>query len=251
MSWTIAQFQSAKVIAVTSAVLLTACGPASMDRLRPDIGNPLPAGVVRDPAAFRASLGAFRPGKGNTRDRNSTKCFLWMCSDLSVTIEAIGNTNDIDPAKPPAAGTGFPAARLINNDARKIEKFYHLRPGSEAEYFLWVTRKDQDETQWTLIEVPRVGGQVTAATPTDLRYCNPRMAGEAKTSEADFAQFRHGGKCSIKYPKTASGAPPAVFVNTSSISFIQPLLRALHSLLLTSWNVAEGGWIDCSNGCCT
>ena len=250
MSWSFAQFQSAQLIAVASAILLTACGPAGMDGPRPAPGNPLPAGVVRDPAAFKAALPVQR-GKGNTRDRNSTKCVLWICSDLSVTIEAIGTTTNIDPTKPPAAGTGFPAARLINNDARKIEKFYRLRPGTEAEYFLWVTRKNATETQWTLLEVPRVGGQVTAALPTDLRLCNPRMAGEDKTSQADFAEYRHGGKCSIKYPDVASGAAPAISVNTSSLSFVQPLIRAIHSLLVPVWNVAEGGWIDCSNGCCT
>jgi len=251
MSRSFARSQSAQLIAVTSVFFITACGTASMDGPRPDPGNPLPAGVVRDPAAFRASLGAVRPGKGNTRERNSTKCFLWMCSDLSVTIEAIGNTNDIDPANPPPAGTGFPAARLTNNDAKKIEKFYRLRPGTEAEYFLWVTRKNATETQWTLVEVPRVGGQVTAATPTDLRLCNRRMPGEAKTSQADFAQYRHGGECSIEYPDLASGTQPGIGVTTSSISFVQPLLQALQSLLNPRWNVAEGGWIDCSNGCCT
>lgn len=222
-----------------------------MDGPRPDPGNPLPAGVVSDPAAFRKSLGTPQRGEGNTRERNSTSCHIIYCENISVTIEAVGNTTTIDPSKPPAAGDGFPAARLINNDSRRVEKYYHLRPGAEAEYFLWVTRKNDTASQWTLIEVPRVGGQVTAARPTDLRLCNPRQAGEIKKSQADFAKYRHGGRCSVRYPNVASHPKTSSSVKTAAAFSVLPLLRFAQAAFTGGWAVAEGGWIDCSNGCCT
>jgi hypothetical protein len=251
MTWSRATSHSAKLVAVIIALAAFACSTAARGKPRPHPDNPLPAGVVRDADEFRRTLGKITPDSGNTRARKSTKCFLgiFFCKDLDVRIEAVRRTLDIDPSKPPAPGTGFAVARLINKDPeKKVEKYYRLRHDSEAEYYLWVTAKDADETQWTLIEVPRGSGQVLAAEATDLRLCHLRAPGEEKRSEADFASYRKGGKCTEHY---ATMTTTESTVKASAGFSIQPLLAILHSVFVLRWAVAEGGWIDCSNGCCT
>jgi hypothetical protein len=246
-----ASSHSAKLVAFTITLATAACGPGAMGSSHPDRKHPLPAGVAKDAEEFRKKLGTISPVNQNTRSRKSTKCFLWWfsCEDVMVTIAAIGNTLDVDPAKPPKAGTGFPVAQLVNSDPeKKVEKYYRLKHDSEAQYYLWVTAKDSDETQWTLIEVPRGSGQVLAAEATDLRLCHLRGPDEEKKSEADFASYRKGGKCA-EHDATSKAAESTV--KASAGFSIQPLVAILHSVLAFRWAAAEGGWIDCSHGCCT
>ena len=229
---------------VFSAVVGVGCRSATMQEA-PDAKYPLPPGVESNPAAFRKSIATFKPMGGHTRGRDAD-CFLGLCKDVQVRIEALGNTLLIDPDNPPSSGV--PVARLVNNDTKKKELYYGLRPESEAEYYLWV---DSDlvtkKARWTLLEVPWQAGNVLAAKPRSLKLCHKRGPNEAKASEADFAENKHSGKCD----KTVASATSAI--HTASLLSVRPFTAMIDYVIVTTYMGygMQGGWIDCSNGCCT
>lgn len=230
---------------VFSAVLVIGCGSAKIQEA-PDPKNPLPAGVDSNPAAFRQKLADIKPGAGHTRGRDA-KCFLGLCKDVQVTIHAVGNTLLIDPDNPPASGV--PVARLVNLHTEKKELYYGLKPQSEAEYYLWVDANPKKKTQWTLLEVPFKGDRVLAAKPKDLKLCHRWTAEEQKSakSEADFAENKHDGNCDYKVAAATLG------VHTASTLSVRPVIALIHhvtAIAYLGWGM-QGGWIGCSNGCCT
>jgi hypothetical protein len=233
-----------RLAVVSFALLAMACRAPSVHDA-PDRKNPLPAGADPDPVVFRKNVSAFPIGVGHTRGRDA-KCFLGFCKGVQVRIEAVGNTLLIDPKNPSA--TGVPVAHLVNTDDEKTELHYGLKPHTEAEYYLWVDKDTiTKKARWTLLEVPIKGDRVLAAKPKELKLCYRRVAGEAKASEADFAEHQHGGKCSDKI------ASAATTTNAASVLSFQSFLAAIDHLVAIAWEGwgMQGGWIDCSNGCCT
>lgn len=233
-----------RLCVVFSAAAAMACHSVGVQGA-PSANNPLPNGVDPDPAAFRQSIAAFKPGLGHTRARDA-KCFLGLCKDVQVRIEAVGNTLSIDPDNAP--GAGVPVARLVNFDAKKTEAYYGLKPGTESEYYLWVdsiprTRK----ARWTLLEVPLQGGRVLAAKPTELRLCHRRGPNDPKASEADFAENKYDSECTARVATAVSTA------HTASILSFRPLIALIDNVIAIALAASstQGGWIDCSNGCCT
>ena len=222
-----------------SVIVSLGCVP-EMEFPPPNRSNPLPKGVAAKGADFRAQIAQYRPIKPYERDRKA-KCS--SCSKIRVHIEALGNTSDIDPKNPPT--TGRPVAHLFNMDKKEIEKYYGLLPQDQAEYYLWVDAKSATQAQWTLLQLSHITDSVYAALPTDLNYCHKYAT--PYPPEADFAEYRKEGDCNVPIPEASPKVSQASLLSTSG--FVAVLHRVL--ALLTVYAPNGGGWISCSNGCCT
>ena len=230
-----------KLFVVSLAVAIGACSQAMVKQPRPDPGNPLPDGAESNSTAFRQKLSGGRPHTPYTRTRDAD-CFL--CRDIQVTIEAIGDTHLIDVNNAPSPGVAV--ARLVNLHDSKKEKYYGLKPNAEAEYFLWVDRiQNTTKAQWTLLEVPIKDGPVLAAKPTPLDECHKRVAGQTAKPDADFAEYRPA--CNRAIASRIQG------VNTASMLLIDRLAALIDQAAQAVGSDApdQGGWIECGYGCCT
>jgi hypothetical protein len=228
---------------ITCSVLATfGCGP---ELAPPDPSNPLPPGIPADTGRYRQLIAQDVMSKNPHPRQRKAKCFLSLCSGITVTIEAVGNTLDIDPKKGPA--TPVRVAHLVNQDKKKTEKYYGLLPGDSAEYDLWVSRKSDSTTQWTLLLVSRTSNSVIAAKPADLNYCHLRGPNDPKASDADFAEYRKPSKCNYPIRPAAQKVSQASLIPTPVFGSFLAHMAAI----LTQFAMSDGGWIDCNNGCCT
>jgi hypothetical protein len=207
----------------------------------PNPSNPVPIGVERKGADFRQQIASYKlTGNSHRRDRKA-KCFF--CWKVEVEIEGLGNTYDIDPSKAPKIGR--PVAHLINLDKKKTEKHYGLLPETQAEYYLWVDSTADSKARWTLLELSKVTDSVYAALPKNLNYCHKYKS--AGPSEADFAEYRKEGACDVPIPEPSPKVSQASLVSSSVvIALLKHAFAFLQAFALT-----DGGWISCSNGCCT
>lgn len=209
------------------------------------IENALPPGVPRKVADYDNVVANYGlSGTAHTRDRK-WECFLDLCwSTIQVKIQARGDTHAINPHAAPK--TAVPVAHMINNDRDKTERYYKLKPSTQSEYDLWVYSPDSStDAVWTLVERPKSGTSVTAGKPTHFDYCHTGTDYTPGTGpDADFAQEK--GPCNYKPPAASSTARKA---SLFSADFFSSLLEHIAALLESS--IAGGGWIDCSNGCCT
>ena len=230
-------------LAVSLLATALACATAETNLPPPDAKNDLPDGVSKNPAEFRQRVAAFTPsGTVHRRARPG------RCSDclIDISIEAVGDTRLIDPWNGPTAGTAV--AHILNLDPTDTEAYYGIQPSIQAEYYLWVDRKPGSRrARWTLLRIPMGAGTVTAGRPNDLKLCRKPEAGHMKTSDADFAEYRHPYGCD---PKADS---EDLKVCQSSVLPIQmgALLGRIASLVRADFSLARGGWIDCARGCCT
>ncbi len=212
----------------------------------PDPKNQLPDGVTNDTLDFRKKIASYPVSTTSHERPRRAKCFLSLCSRIDVRIEAMGNTVAIDPDNAPASG--LPVAHLVNLDKTKTERFYGLLPGTQAEYYLWVDRKaGSNKARWTLLQVSHTANSVTAAVPTDLTLCHKRKPGLPPKSDADFAE-------STDYNKPCDVALPADLKVSRASAFPTPVFGAFLAhvaAVLSDGFRMEGGWIECSNGCCT
>jgi hypothetical protein len=208
----------------------------------PDPSNPLPRDIKSAAEAdFLKQINAFKPAPiPHERERTADGCFLGLClRKTTVRIVALGDTYEIDPENPPTVGR--PVALLVNL-GKKTEKYYGLLPQSQADYYLWVDAKSSKKAQWTLLELSHTTHTVIAAMPTDLNYC---VKYDSKTlSDADFAEFKHK-KCDWPIPEPSAKVSQASMIPAALIAVFQ---NAFAFLAVAS---AGGGWISCSNGCCT
>lgn len=228
-----------KLFLVVLAGSTLVCAPQQgIHQPRPSPNNPLPADVEPTSDAFRQKLSGVRPGGANTRRRDAA---CWLCRDIEVTIEALGDTYLVDPDKAPIPGIAV--AHLVNHHDSKTEKYYGLKPKKDAEYYLWVdTIPGSRKAQWTLLEVPIADGPVLAAKPTPLGKCHARSAGETPRSEADFAEYRPDcDKLVAGKTRSMTGA------SMLPLAHLAGLIDAAKAAVAAS----SGGWIDCSYGCCT
>jgi hypothetical protein len=208
---------------------------------RTNPSNQLPKGVEPKEADFINQIAPFAAVlPPHDHDRTAEGCILWVCpKKTKVTIGALGDTYDINPESPPAQGR--PVAHLVNI-GDKVEKHYGLVPNSQSDYYLWVDAKSSTQAQWTLLEVSHVTHMVTAAEPTDLNYCHKYET--KKTSDADFAEFKHP-KCDWKISEPTAKVSQASMIPAAFMAVFE---NALALLAVAS---TGGGWIACSNGCCT
>lgn len=224
-----------------SAVVAAGCSSFQLAPPAPEFA--LPAGISGDSASFEALVAAYPMGRGRVRQR-SVDCFLDLCDDkIPVLIQPMGVTSDIDPASGPATPTFV--AHLVNEDAHKKERYYKLRSGSD--YYLVVSRNSVNgRAVWTLLEFSRSSGHVLAGQTRDLNYCH-QYASPAGATDADFAEYRPEGACDVPIPEFAGA------IKKASLSPFEGTLAIARQVVNAVLAVArsDGGWIYCSNGCCT
>jgi hypothetical protein len=226
--------------AFSSVIVSLGCAPGT-EVPPPDRSNRLPTGVQAKGADFRAQIAPYAPINPHDRGRKAKCRFCWK---TKVHIEALGDPTNIDPKNPPA--TGRPVAHLVNLDNKKTEEYYGLLPHHQADYYLWVDAKSGTQAQWTLLELSHSTDSVYAALPANLNYCH-KDSTVTYTPDADFAEYRKEGACNVPIPETSPKVTQASLLST--FAFVALLQRAL--ALLTVFAPSGGGWISCSNGCCT
>ncbi|HEV7837031.1 MAG TPA: hypothetical protein VGO75_03110 [Gemmatimonadaceae bacterium] len=238
-------------VAIGLGVFVLACATlggsyTSTDRPAPDAIYPLPPGVSSDAEAFRTQIAPFLAetrGMAHTRSRRAECYYIDICH-VDVKIQPVGNTVSIDPNVGPAVAR--PVAHLVNLNTRR-EKYYKLRDSTQAEYYLWAdSTPGSGKTRWTLLEIPK-HGKVLAAPPTDLNLCVAHPPAPPP-GDADFTLNRHPGGCN--YPLPYAAAPAAVsYASLLPTGVVRATLSSIWALL--AFAKSEGGWIDCSMGCCT
>jgi hypothetical protein len=241
---------TARTVGSWIAISLVATGLAcaSVGTIRkeppPDRKYPLPPGVSADPVQFRAQIRGFARS-GNVRQRARPGACTFCA--VTVSIEALGNTHEVDHRNGPSPGQ--PVARLVNLDSTGVEGYYGLDPFIQAEYFLWVDRNlGSGRARWTLLRVPMGSGIVTAAPSRDMKLCHNREVGDIKSSDADFAEYKHNGVCTaIVVTGSLNASRSAMFPSEA----LNALIRRVMALLGSGAVAAQGGWIECSAGCCT
>jgi hypothetical protein len=213
----------------------------------PAPANPLPDGVISDTLDFQKKIAPYGVSSTPHHRQREAMCFLKLCSRIDVRIEAMGNTNAIDPDNAPTHG--LPVAHLHNHDKNRTERSMGLLPGTQAEYYLWVDRKPggSNHARWTLLQVSHTSNSVTAAEPADLNLCHKRERGVQPTSDADFTEYRYHGPCNVPPPAVGlKVSQSSLFPSASFGAVLAHVVDFLAAALQT-----EGGWIDCNNGCCT
>ena len=219
-----------------------------------DWNTPLPEGVDANPDTFRANLQRYeaaqdpsyvRPSYVRLRaGRNCGGCVI------SVRITTLANTRRIDPAMP--LRPGAPVAHLKNLDGSVVEAYFGLKPGSDADYFLWVDRRDDrpDSARITLLEVPhRLGTSVRAGRHKNLAICNYYIHGPHPSQGADFVEYRHPEGC--LFPAPYKGYAKEGEISLLSGRIFSRVFARVAELLRPSGMISGGGWIDCNSGCCT
>jgi len=169
---------------------------------------------------------------------------------ISVRITTFGDTRTIGPDRPPRPGR--PVAHIKNLDRTIADAYYGLKPGSDADYFLWVDpRSDRpDSTRLTLVEVPhRTGLRVRGGRQKNLQVCNRYPHGTDPSQGVDFVEYRHPEGCS--YPAPYMGVAKSGQASMLSATAISKAFARLAELLGTATMISGGGWIDCNSGCCT
>ncbi len=218
-----------------------------------DWKTPLPEGVDPNPDTFRANLTrvSYAQGPSYVRLRAGKDCGGCV---ISVRITAFGNTRSIDPDRPPHPGR--PLAHIKNLDATITEAYYGLKPGADADYFLWIDRRDDrpDSARITLIEVPhRSDLRVHGGRQKNLYVCNGYTHGTDPTTDpsqgADFVEYRHPEGC--RYPAPYMAITKSGQASMLSSSAIAKAFARFAELLGIAYLISGGGWIDCNSGCCT
>src|SRR5437868_3069355 len=214
-----------------------------------DWKTPLPEGVDANPDTFRANLqryGAVR-GPSYVRLRAGRACGDCV---ISVRITTLANTRALDPDRPPRPGR--PVAHIKNLDGSVVEAYYGLKPGSDADYFFWIDRRDDraDSARITLIEVPhRLGSFVRAGRHKNLAICNGYPHGTDAYQGADFVEYRHPEGC--QYAAPYRGYAKRGEASLLSGRIFSSIFARVTELLRPSTMISGGGWIDCNSGCCT
>ena len=215
-----------------------------------DWATPLPEGVDANPDTFRANLTRYDDSvraQSYVRLRAGRDCGGCV---ISVRITTLGNTRRIDPDKPPPR-PGRPVAHIKNLDRSVVEAYFGLKPGSDADYFLWIDRRRDrpDSARITLVEVPRLlRSPVRAGRQKNLVICNQYPHGTDTYQGADFVEYRHPEGC--LYPSPYRGYAKGSASLLSSHIFSRIFTRVAE-LFRPSTMISGGGWIDCNSGCCT
>jgi hypothetical protein len=230
-------------LAICSLIAVIGC---AKNLSPPTRENRLPDGLINDTLDFQKKIAPYSVSVPPHVRKRKAKCFLSLCSRIDVSIQAMGNTVAIDPNEGPTSG--LPVAHLVNLDKKKTERFFGLLPGAKADYYLWVDRKHNSKhAQWTLVQVSHTENSVIAAEPADLNRCHAYTTSMRAVPDADFTEYKYDGPCTVPLPREEAK------VSQASL-FPLPVLGALLVHVATFLDTAlrsDGGWIECSNGCCT
>jgi hypothetical protein len=230
------------VIASAAALVFAAChNGAKQPPVRP---GRLPRGVT-DAASLRAWLARYPAGQSHVRKRKGT-CHLWSCNEIDVLIEARGITSRINPLNGPR--DDIAVARLVNQ-GDDTESYYHL--GAHQEGVLSVGRTMSGKAEWTMLRTLPNSNAIVAEPAKDLNYCHLYVGQKPDTSDADFAkdhEREHAeGNCDVKIPQLRGTINRASMFQFPDIAVVVDYGMAL----LAAYARSDGGWIECSNGCCT
>lgn len=234
-----------KWIVLGSAVFGLGCRPVGPG-YPTDWSTPLPSGVARDAERFRSQVAAL--GRSTTYHirARAAACVLGTLCTVQVRIEPIGDTRLINPDNAPEPGVAV--ARVENLDSRDVEAKYGFKPGIQDIYYLWVDRKPRSlKARWTILQVPMGAGIVTAGHQKDLKTCHHLLPTDIRISDADFHEYTHEAPCdaalSAEIPKVHQASLLPVERVAAFVGRIAAYLRGEAA--------AQGGWISCSDGCCT
>jgi len=158
-----------------------------------------------------------------------------------VTIQALGESKDIDPRKP------FKEQRVIgqirNLDLEDITEMYSLKPASQSQYFIMIDGGSNGFPRWNLLEVPvtRFGS---------IR----RIPGKNVTQCVGFPEHQPPPYSDVDF--SLCGEHPLASTTYKSglidVSGVRSLLLKLASRFRSSSSTIEGGdWMYCPTGCCT
>lgn len=210
----------------------------------PLASSPAPPGFPTDTTQYNALLAQYPlSGPAHVRKRCAKGLF---CSKIDVSIQARGTTSSISPENGPASPV--PVAHLVNLDKSKIERYYKLLPGDGVDYNLWVNRKPaSNHVEWRIVGRDKITNEFVYGEATDLTYCHKYPLVEGAT-DADFADdvINRLGPC------TEPPGTTHLSIKQSSLGLTQ-LFSWLHIVQewVLTYSRTGGGWIECSNGCCT
>ena len=231
-------------LVVCSAVAALGCAREGSPA---DTNTTAPAGFPSDTAEYRARLAQY-PLSGNPHKRQRrSECFYLLCPKIDVSIQARGNTLDIEPYNVQASAV--PVAHLINLDKKNTEGYYGLLPGDTVEYDLWVNQKPAStQGEWRVVGRVTKTGRLIYGEVTDLNYCHLGHSTIPPVSDADFAEYKHA--CDYEIDRASSTKASSTPSRMSlSWTIIGSVFQHLSAFLTYSTN--GGGWIDCARGCCT
>ncbi len=184
-----------------------------------------------DLAAYRQSFNKWPRVGGHRRTRNAGS------TTTEVTISAYPWAHASGPRHVPPAGRSLLVGHLVNN-GDETTTMYSLKPGSEAEYFLFITNVN-GEAGWEMREVSNeASGPMPVRASGMYVSCNH---GPAKSSEADF--------------KSCAGAASASATSelrlASSFGFVGMIQEWFASRSTKTAFFDDPAWISCDAGCCT
>jgi len=202
-----------------------------------------PPEIPSDPARYLGTLNRY-PLTSTPHNSDRRKECLWCDDVIKVTIQARGNTLDIDPKNPPKVAV--PVAHLYHLSDGKKDAYYHMSSQKQADYDLWVYYSSKEKKAvWTLVEMSKQGNKLKAMRTDDFDYCEiAKDTTKARTTDADFADQKHPA-CSYDPGAPLSGSSSSLSATALLHAFVARLTA------LTVNPRTGGGWIDCNNGCCT
>lgn len=221
------------------AAVLT-CGPYPPLPPPPPAG-PLPPGVSSDPAQFRQQVSGLTRGQTHIRSRPG-RCLNGGCT-VEIEIEVLGT---VIPNPNDAPDQGFAYANIRNMDASDEEAKYRLDPTTQADYYIWMdSLPGFNKTRWTLLRVPKRGGNVENKFSRTLTECHPGPP----ALDVDFAEYKHprGSPCRVAMDDVDPGVNLASSFSSAPFA---PLLKRIAALVSDRAGAAPGAWFGCGTGCC-
>ncbi len=192
---------------------------------------------------FRAQFATASRGPLHTHQRRA------ICSHpmpdsacvAKVTIQALGNSDNINPYKPIKEGRVIGIIR--NLDPEDVTEMYSFKPASQAEYYIYIDNGPQGLPRWNHLEVPTSRSGRIRKTPRKNIYPCPHIPEHRYPSYSDV-DFRRCGDHPLSSPAYKAGL--------IDVQGMRSLLLKLTSHFRPSPMVFEPGeWMYCPPGCCT
>jgi hypothetical protein len=225
--------------------LLAGCASGGMGGTGTDRGDPpaeikLPKdGAQADFDKIRSDLNKFT-NRGPTRAHTRVSCA--GCPSVSVDIQSIGNTSNVNPAGTLSAPRVI--GRIKNNGATQ-DPNYNLKPGTEYLVYLEPNQIGVGAELW-LFELPARGSGTASRTDLGpIQVCH-RYQASSHHSDIDFRDY---SECVPPIPprfrenRPGNGRAPG----PNLVSGL-PGRRAMSGA--AKLTVTSGVWFECDPGCC-